>query len=328
MQFTQLQRREFITAVTGAAVWPLVAEAQQSALPVVGYVTGGRLPEADVFAFREGLNESGYVEGQNVAIEYRSAQGRHDLLPTLVADLVRRQVRLIVTYGTPSTVAAKTATTTIPIIFEVGVDPVAFGLVTNFPRPEGNLTGFHVLSVAVSAKRLEFLRLLLPTIANIALITNPTSAFAEPERREMQHAAQTLGVQLQVLNAATETDIDNAFLTLIQQATGALVISADVPFIDWREKFVALAALHQVPTIYPYREYVLRGGLMSYGPSLSDINRKLGGYAGLVLKGKKPAELPVQQLVTVECIINLKTAKTLGVTMPLPLLGRANEVIE
>jgi putative ABC transport system substrate-binding protein len=180
----------------------------------------------------------------------------------------------------------------------------------------------------VSGKRLEFLRLLLPTTSDIALITNPTSAFAEPETRELQDAARSLGVQLQVLNAATEAQIDHAFLTLTQQGTGALVISADVPFINWRERFVALAARHQVPTIYPYREYVLHGGLMSYGPSLSDINRKLGGYAGLILKGKKPAELPVQQLVKVECIINLKTAKTLGLTVPLPLLGRADEVIE
>jgi putative ABC transport system substrate-binding protein len=323
-----VKRRAFIMLLGGAAAWPLAARAQRSALPVVGYLTGGQLPEADVFAFRQGLNESGFVEGQNVIVEYRSAEGRHDRLPTLVADLVRRQVGLIVTYGTPSTVAAKTATTTIPIIFEVGVDPVAFGLVTNFPRPEGNLTGFHVLNVMVSGKRLEFLRLLLPTTSDIALITNPTSAFAEPETRELQDAARSLGVQLQVLNAATEAQIDHAFLTLTQQGTGALVISADVPFINWRERFVALAARHQVPTIYPYREYVLHGGLMSYGPSLSDINRKLGGYAGLILKGKKPAELPVQQLVKVECIINLKTAKTLGLTVPLPLLGRADEVIE
>jgi putative ABC transport system substrate-binding protein len=231
-----------------------------------------------------------------------------------VADLVRHQVSLIVTYGTPSTLAAKTATTTIPIIFEVGVDPVAFGLVANFPRPEGNLTGFHVLNVMVSGKRLEFLRLLLPTTADIALITNPTSAFAEPETRELQDAALSLGVQLQV--------------SMRPPKAGALVISADVPFINWREKFVALAARHRVPTIYPYREYVLHGGLMSYGPNLSDINRKLGGYAGLILKGKRPAELPVQQLVKVECIINLKTAKALGLTVPLPLLGRADEVIE
>jgi putative ABC transport system substrate-binding protein len=324
-----VKRREFIRLLSSTAIaWPLVAHAQQSAMPVVGYLTGGWLPEADVIAFRQGLNESGYVEGQNVIVEYRSAEGRHDRLPALVADLVRRQVSLIATYGTPSTLAAKTATTTIPIIFEVGVDPVAFGLVANFPRPEGNLTGFHVLNVMVSGKRLEFLRLLLPTTANIALITNPASSFAEPETRELQDAARSLGVQLQVLNAATEAQIDHAFLILTQRGAGALVISADVPFINWREKFVALAARDRVPTIYPYREFVLHGGLMSYGPSLSDINRKLGGYAGLILKGRKPAELPVQQLVKVECIINLKTAKALGLTVPLPLLGRADEVIE
>jgi putative ABC transport system substrate-binding protein len=323
-----MRRREFITLVGSAAVAPLAARAQQSALPVVGYLTGGLLPGGDVIAFREGLNESGYVEGQNVVVEYRAAEGRHERLPKFATDLVRRQVSLIVTYGTPSTLAAKNATAKIPIIFEVGVDPVAFGLVSNLPRPEGNLTGFNVLSVTLSGKRLEFLRLLLPTTTDIALITNPTSSFSQPETREMEEVARSLGLQLRVLDAASDAQIDPAFSALTEQGAGALVVSADVPYINWREKFVALAAHHRIPTIYPYREYVLHGGLMSYGPNLSDINRKLGWYAGLILRGKKPADLPVQNLVKVECIINLKTAKSLGLTVPLLLLGRADEVVE
>jgi ABC-type uncharacterized transport system substrate-binding protein len=323
-----MRRREFITLAGSAAVAPLAARAQQSALPVVGYLTGGLLPEGDVIAFREGLNESGYVEGQNVAVDYRAAEGQHERLPVFATDLVRRQVSLIVTYGTPSTLAAKNATAKIPIIFEVGVDPVAFGLVSNLPRPEGNLTGFNVLSVKLSGKRLEFLRLLLPTTTDIALITNPTSSFSQPETKEIEDVARSLGLQLRILDAASDAQIDRAFSALTQQGAGALVISADVPYINWREKFVALAAHHRMPTIYPYREYVSHGGLMSYGPNLSDINRKLGWYAGLILRGKKPADLPVQNLAKVECIINLKTAKSLGLTVPLPLLGRADEVIE
>jgi putative ABC transport system substrate-binding protein len=323
-----MRRREFITLLGGAAAWPLAARAQQLSVPVVGYLSGGWLLDSDVIAFRQGLNASGYVEGQNVIVEYRWAEGRHDQLPALAADLVHRQVSVIAAYGTPSTLAAKAATTTIPIIFEVGVDPVKFGLVASFPRPEGNITGFHVLNVMVSGKRVEFLRLLLPTTAVMALITNPTSSFAEPETRELQDAAQSLGVQLQLLNATNEREIEPAFVTLAQQGAGALVISADVPFISWRDQFVALAARHRVPAIYPYREFVLHGGLMSYGPNLADINRQLGGYTGRILKGKKPAELPVQQLVKVEFIINLKTARALGLEIPPMLIARADEVIE
>jgi putative tryptophan/tyrosine transport system substrate-binding protein len=281
-----------------------------------------------VIAFQQGLNESGYVEGKNVIVEYRWVAGQHDRLPALAADLVRRQVSVIVAAGTPSTLAAKAATTTIPIIFGVGVDPVKLGLVPSLSRPEGNITGFHVLNVMVTGKRLEFLRLLLPTTALIALITNPNSSFTGPETREVQDAARSLGLQLQVLNASNESEIDTAFVTLARLGAGALVVSADVPFISWRDKFVALAARHRVPTIYPYREFVLQGGLMSYGTNQTDTYRQLGGYTGRILKGKKPAELPVQQLVKVEFIINLKTAKELGLTIPLPLLGRADEVIE
>jgi putative ABC transport system substrate-binding protein len=324
-----MRRRDFIKVIAGAATaLPVAAHAQPSAIPLVGYLTGGSLPDSDVIAFRQGLNESGYVEGQNVIVEYRWAEGQHDRLPELAADLVRRQVSVIATYGTPSTLAAKAVTTTIPIVFVVGVDPVKFGLVASLSRPEGNITGFHALNVMVTGERVEFLHQLLPATAVIALITNPNSSFAEPETRELQDAARSLGLQLQVLNASKESEIDSAFATLAQQGVAALVVSSDVPFIGWRDQFVALAAHHRVPAIYPYREFVLQGGLMSYGPNLTDINRQLGGYTGRILKGKKLAELPVQQLVKVELIINLKTAKTLGLTVPLPLLGRADEVIE
>jgi putative ABC transport system substrate-binding protein len=301
-----MRRRDFIKVVAGAAsALPVAAQAQPSAIPVVGYLTGGSLPESDVIAFRQGLNESGYVEGQNVIVEYRRAEGQHDRLPALAADLVRRQVSVV-----------------------VGGDPIKLGLVASLGRPEGNITGLHVLNVMISGKRFEFLHQLLPTTAVIALITNPNSSFTGPETRELQDAARSLGVQLQILNASNESEIDTAFVTLAQQGAGALVVSADVPFISWHDQFVALAAHHRVPAIYAYREFVLHGGLMSYGPNLTDINRQLGGYTGLILRGKKPAELPVQQSVKVELIINLKTAKALGLTFPLPLLGRADEVIE
>ena len=324
-----MRRRDFIKALAGAAsALPVAAQAQPSAIPVVGYLTGGSLPDSDVIAFRQGLNESGYVEGQNVIVEYRWAEGQHDRLPALAADLVRRPVSVIASYGTPSTFAAKAATTTIPIVFVVGVDPVKVGFVASLSRPEGNTTGFHALNVMVTGKRVEFLHQLLPNNTVIALITNPNSSFAGPETRELQDAARSLGVQLQILNVSNESEIDTAFVTLAQQGAGALVVSSDVPFISWRDQIVALAAHHRVPAIYSYREFVLDGGLMSYGPNLTDINRQLGGYVGRILKGKTPAELPVQQLVKVELIINLKTAKALGLTFPLPLLSRADEVIE
>ncbi len=326
-----MRRRDFIKVVAGAAsTLSVAAQAQPSAIRVVGYLTGGSLePDPlDVIGFRQGLNESGYVEGQNVIVEYRWAEGQHDRLPALAADLVRRQVSVIAAFGTPSTLAAKAATTIIPIVFAVGVDPVKLGLVASFSRPQANTTGFHVLNVMVTGKRVELLHQLLPTTAVVALITNPTSSFTEPETRELQDASRSLGLQLQVLNASKESEIDTAFVTLAQQGAGALVVSADVPFISRRDQFVALAARHGVPAIYAYREFVLHGGLMSYGPNLTDMYRQLGGYTGRILKGKTPAELPVAQLVKVEFIINLKTAKALGVTFPLPLLGRADEVIE
>jgi putative tryptophan/tyrosine transport system substrate-binding protein len=324
-----MRRRDFIKVVAGAAsALPVAAQTQPSAIPVVGYLSGGSLSNSNVIAFRQGLNESGYVEGQNVIVEYRWAEGQQDRLPALSADLARREVSVITSYGTPSTVAAKAATTTIPIVFVVGVDPVKVGLVASLNRPEGNATGFYVLNIMLMGKRLEFLKELVPTAAVVTLITNPSSSVAGPETRELQDAARFLGVKLQVLNASNESEIDTAFVTLAQQSAGALVVSSDVPFISWRDQFVALAARHRMPTIYPFREFVLDGGLMSYGPNLTDTNRQLGVYIGRILKGKKPAELPVQQLVKVELIINLKTAKALGLTFPLPLLGRADEVIE
>jgi putative tryptophan/tyrosine transport system substrate-binding protein len=326
-----MKRRDFIKVVAGAAsALPVAARAQPSAIPVIGYLSGGSLePDPiDVIGFRQGLNESGYVEGQNVVVEYRWAEGQHDRLPALATDLVRRQVSVIATFGTPSTLAAKAATTTIPIVVAVGVDPVALGLVVSFSRPQGNITGFHVLNVMVTGKRIQLLQELLPNLSVLALITNPTSSFTGPETKEIQSAAQSLGLQLHVLNASNESEIETAFVTLPKQGAGALVVSADVPFIGRREQLVALAARHRMPTIYAYREFVLHGGLMSYGPNLTDMYRHLGNYAGQILKGTKVGELPIQQLVKVEFIINLKTAKALGLTFPLPLLGRADEVIE
>ncbi len=326
-----MKRREFIKVVAGAAsALPFAAQAQPSAIPVVGYLSGGSLePDPlDVIGFRQGLKESGYVEGQNVLVEYRWADGHHDRLPALATDLIRRQVSVIVTFGTPPALAAKAATTNIPIVVAVGIDPIELGLAASLSRPQQNITGFHVLNVMVTGKRIQLLQELLPKTAVIALITNPTSSFTGPETREIQNAAQSLGLKLQIMNASNENEIDTAFVTLAQRGAGALVVSADVPFISRRGQFVALTARHGIPAIYAYREFVSHGGLMSYGPNLTDMYRHLGDYAGQILSGKKVGELPIQQLVKVEFIINLKAAKALGLTFPIPLVGRADEVIE
>jgi putative tryptophan/tyrosine transport system substrate-binding protein len=326
-------RREFITLLGGAAgLWPVAARAQQPAIPVIGYIgTGSR--ESDAFrlpAFHRGLNETGYVEGRNVTIEYRWAEGRNDRLPALAADLVRRQVAVIaVPASTPGALAAKAATTTIPVVFYIGLDPVELGLVASLHRPGGNITGVTGWNVTVGPKRLELLHEVVPTATSIALLVNPTSPdLADADLKEQQAAAHTLGLGLHVLHASTERDFDTVFARLVQLRVGGLVIGTDSFFNTRKEQLAALSMHHRVPTIHQYREFAAAGGLMSYGTDTSDLSHQVGVYAGRILKGEKPAEMPVQQATKVELIINLKTAKTFGITFPLPLLGRADEVIE
>jgi putative tryptophan/tyrosine transport system substrate-binding protein len=333
MQIDQLRRREFMTLLGGAAaVWPLAARAQQPTMPVIGFL-GSLSP--DLFAsrlhmFRLGLSETGYVDGRNVAIEYRWAEGQSDRLPAFAAELVRRQVAVIaVPASTPGALAAKAATTTIPIVFFTGGDPVAAGLVASLARPGGNITGVTSLGVEVGPKRLELLHELVPTATTIALLVNPASSrLGEIESRDLQAVARGLGLQLHVLRASTERDFEPVFATLVQLRAGGLVIGPDEFFNTWSEQLAALAARHAVPTIGRYREYAAAGGLMSYGGSLTDVYRQFGIYTGRILKGEKPADLPVVQSTKVELVINMKTAKTLGLTFPITLLGRADEVIE
>jgi putative ABC transport system substrate-binding protein len=330
-KFLIMRRREFVTLLGGATAWPLAARAQQGAMPVIGFLNGG---SPDMFAdrvraFRQGLSETGYDGGSNAAIEYRWAEGQYDRLPALAADLVRRQVTAIAAAdGASSALAAKAATTTIPIIFRVGVDPVEVGLVASLSRPGGNVTGVTTLNVEVGPKRLELLHELVPTATVVALLVNPTSPAAQAQSRDMQAAARTLGLQLHVLHATTERDFDTVFTTLAQLRAGGLVIGPDVFFGSRSEKLAALTVRHAVPTVYQFRQFAAAGGLMSYGGSATDSYRQAGAYTGRVLKGEKPADLPVQQGTKVELIINLKTAQALGLTFPLSLLGRADEVIE
>jgi putative ABC transport system substrate-binding protein len=327
-----MRRREFITLVGGAAaVWPLAPRAQQAAVPVVGVLSAEwpNLFSDRLRAFHDGLREAGYVEGRNLAIEYRWAEGRNNRLPALAAELVRRQVTVIVATSTPAVLAARTATTTIPIVFFVAADPVQLGLVTSLSRPEGNLTGVVTLNVEVAAKRLELLHELVPTATIVALLVNPMSTtLAETITRELQAAARTLGLEFHVLQSSSEREIDAAFATLVQLRAGGLVIGADALFNSRSEQLAALTIRHRVPAIYQFREFVSAGGLMAYGSTVLDTYRPLGVYTGRILKGEKPAELPVQQATKVELVINMKTAKALGLTIPLPLIGRADEVIE
>jgi putative ABC transport system substrate-binding protein len=325
-----MRRRELILAGGVAVAWPLAALAQQKAMPVIGLLSGAS-PEPYapyVAALRQGLSDTGYIEGQNVAIEYRWAEGSYDRLPELAADLVGRQVDVIAAAAIPAARAAKNATTTIPIVFTSGVEPVEFGLVASFARPGGNLTGVGFLDVELMAKRLELLTELAPQASTIALLVNPTNENAERVVRDGQHAARAKGVQLNILKAATESEIDTAFATLAQLRAGALLVSPDPFFVSRREQLVVLASRHAVPAMYYWREAVAAGGLISYGPSLAGIWRQLGGYVGKILKGAKPADLPVQQPTTFELVINLKTAQALGLTVPPLLLATADEVIE
>jgi putative tryptophan/tyrosine transport system substrate-binding protein len=329
-----MRRREFI-ALAGAAAsanfWPLGARAQQPAMPVVGYL-GAQSPAAfasRVAAFRQGLGEAGYAEGRNVAIEFRWAEGRHDRLPDLAADLVARQVTVIVAPGgAPAALAAKSATTSIPIVFEMGADPIAIGLVASLARPGGNLTGVSSLNVEVTPKRLEILHEAIPTGAVVAVLLNPTSPTADSQFKQLQEAARTLALRLHVLHASTDGDFDRVFATLLQLRPKGLVVASDTFFATHSEQLAALTARHAMPAIHQSRDFALAGGLMSYGGSFAESHRQAGVYTGRILKGDKPADLPVQQVTKVELLINLKTAKTLGVTFPLALSGRADQVIE
>jgi len=327
-----VKRREFITLIGGAAVaWPLAARAQQSAIPVIGFLNGASLDgyRPMVAAFRRGLQESGYVEGQNVAIEYRWADDQIDRLPALAAELVQQKVTVIVAGGTPAALAAKAATTTIPIVFEIGGDPIRLGLVASLNRPGGNVTGATQLTTEVAPKRVELLHELVPSASVIALLINPTvRAIAEPVSRTSEAAAHTLGLDLHVLNATTERDLDAVFANLIQLRAGGLVIGSGAFFATRSEQLAALAVRHAVPAVSFVRRFVAAGGLASYSGNVSDTYRLAGVNTGRILKGEKPGELPVQQTTKVEMFLNLRTAKALGITVPLPLLGRADEVIE
>jgi putative ABC transport system substrate-binding protein len=326
-----VRRREFITLLAGAAVtWPLAARAQQPAMPVIGYLSSA---SSDLFAdrvraFRRGLNETGFVEGRNVAMEYRWAEGQNDRLPALATDLVRHQVTVIAAISDSSALAAKAATATIPIVFTGGSDPVKLGLVGSLNRPGGNLTGVSNLNAALGPKRLELLYEIVPNAAVIGLLVNPTGANAGSVTREVREAARSLGPRIEVVRASTEHDIDMVFASLLQLRARALLIGADAFFNTRSEQLAALTVRHAVPAIFQTRDFAAAGGLMSYTTNLADVYRQAGIYVGRILKGEKPTDLAVQQSTKVELIINLKTAKALGLTIPLPLLGRADEVIE
>src|SRR5437763_8670254 len=329
-----MRRRELIFLLGGAATaWPLAARGQQKAMPVIGYLHTGS-PDSNsplMAAFRQGLSETAYVEGQNLAIEYRWAEGSYDRLPAMAAELVGRKVDLIVAPGaTPAALAAKNATSTIPIVFRTG-DPVADGLVASLARPDGNLTGVGILGGELTPKRLELLSELVPQAKVIALLVNPNNAGTERIKRiirDTEEAARAKGVQLPILKAGTESEIDAAFASLVQLHAGALLVAADPFLSSRREQLVALASRHAVPAIYAWREFVAAGGLISYGASLTAVFREIGIYAGKILKGAKPADLPVQQPTKFELVVNLKAAKALGLTLPQSMLMRADEVIE
>ncbi len=327
-----MRRREFISLLGGAAAsWPLAARAQQVSVPLIGFLGPGSA-QSDAYrvtAFRQGLSEAGLVDGQNFRIEYRWADSHYNRLPALATELVQRQVAVIATSGTPAALAAKAATKTIPIVFETAADPVKIGLVASLNRPGGNVTGVTQASEEVAPKRLELLHELLPKAGVLALLVNPTApALAEPQKREVLSAAQALGIDLHVLNASTEQDFDRIFAKLTELRAGGLVIGGDAFFTSHAKQLAALTVQHAVPAIYQWREFAAAGGLMSYGSNVTETHRLVGIYTGRILKGGKPADLPVQQAAKVEMFINLKTARALGITIPLPLSGRADEIFE
>jgi ABC-type uncharacterized transport system substrate-binding protein len=328
-----LRRRQFLTLLGGAAAaWPLAARAQQSAMPVIGYLHAASPGpfEPSVAAFRHGLQETGFLEGRNVAIEYRWAEGNFDRLPALAAELVSRRVNLIVAQGGAiSTLAAKAATSTIPIVFSSGGDPVKDGLVASFARPGGNITGVAVLTLSLAAKRLEIIREVVPNAETVAVMVNPGNRPSSVEQtRETEEAARALGLKVEILKASSPAEIEAAFATLPQMRIGALLVSADSYFTALRQQIVALATRHAIPAIYEWRSFVEAGGLMSYGTDIFEAYRQVGIYAGRILKGATPAELPVVQSTKVDFVVNLKTARALGLSIPLPLIGRADAVIE
>jgi len=327
-----MNRREFITLLGGATAWPLAARAQQPAMPVVGFLNPASSDTTADFlrAFRQGLKDTGYVEGENVAIAYRWAENQFDRLPELAADLVRRKVVVIAaTGGPPSTLAAKAATTTIPIVFLVGEDPVRLGLVASLARAGGNVTGINFLSTELTAKRLELLHAMVPTAVRVAVLVNPANATnTETTLRDVEPAARAIGLQIQVLNASTSREIDAAFATIARERPDALFVGIDSLFTPRRVQMVQLAARHAVPATYSGRQYAEIGGLMSYGTNLADAWRQVGVYVGRILKGAKPADLPVSQATKFELVINAQTARMLGITVPPTLLATANEVIE
>ena len=327
----QMRRRDFFCVIGAAAVWPCAVRAQQSAMPVIGFLNaesaqGYARPLA---AFLKGLKEGGYEDGRNVVIEYRWADGHNDRLPAMAADLVRRQVTVIAATTTPAALAAKAATATIPIVFKSATDPVQFGLVASLNRPGGNVTGVTQTNAEVAPKLLQLLHELLPTAHVLGLLLNPASpALSGNQKKEFLAAAQTLGIELHVLNASIDSELDAAFADLIQLRAGGLVISTDPFFTSRSEQLAAKATRYAIPTVYKGREFAAAGGLLSYGTDIADTFRLAGVYTGRILKGEKAADLPVQQAEKVELIINMKTAKALGITFPLTLLGRADEVIE